>query len=154
MKLSSNFTLDEMVRSQTAKQKKIDNTPNQKVIDNLIRVCQKILEPVRAHFGKPVRINSGYRSPALNKAIGGARNSQHMTGEAVDFEIDGVPNKEVAQWIVQNLEYDQIILEFYNPDEGPNSGWVHVSFANANRKNKLIAYKNGRSTKYVRVTSF
>ena len=104
-----------------------------------------------AHYKKPIRINSAYRGPALNKAVGGSAKSQHCNGEAVDFEIDGLSNPELAAWIANNLNFDQIILEFYNPKEGPNSGWVHCSYKkNNNRKSILTAVNIKGKTVYKR----
>jgi len=149
MQLSEHFKLNEFTKSETAIRKRIDNTPNAAHANNLKMVCEKILEPVRNHFGKPVRINSGYRGPALNAAVGGSSKSQHCNGEAVDFEIDGLPNPELAKWVAANCEFDQIILEFYDPKEGPNSGWVHASYsAGKNRKQKLTAVTENGKTVY------
>ena len=149
MQLSPHFKLNEFTKSDTAIRKRIDNTPGPTHASNLKKVCEKILEPVRNHFGKPVRINSGYRGPALNAAVGGSSKSQHCNGQAVDFEIDGLPNPELAKWVSQNCEFDQIILEFYNPKEGPNSGWVHASYAEgANRKQILTAVTVNGKTVY------
>ena len=149
MQLSEHFNLKEFTKSETAIRKRIDNTPNSVHATNLKAVCEKILEPVRNHFGKPVRINSGYRGPALNAAVGGSSKSQHCNGEAVDFEIDGLPNPELAKWVSENCDFDQIILEFYDPKEGPNSGWVHASYsAGKNRKQKLTAVTENGKTVY------
>jgi putative chitinase len=149
MQLSEHFNLKEFTKSETAIRKRIDNTPNAQHAQNLKNVCDKILEPVRKHFGKPVRINSGYRGPALNAAVGGSSKSQHCNGEAVDFEIDGLPNPELAKWVSENCDFDQIILEFYDPKEGPNSGWVHASYsAGKNRKQKLTAVTENGKTVY------
>ena len=126
MKLSNNFTLAELTKSQTATRKGIDNEPGTAEIENLIHLAKTILQPVREHFGKPVMISSGYRSPALCEAIGSSAKSQHAKGEAADFEIHGVDNKELATWIAGNCEFDQLILEFYI-DGDANSGWVHCS---------------------------
>lgn len=139
-KLSANFYLKDFIKSETATRKRIDNTPTLTHLENLKAVCENILEPVYAHYKKPIRINSAYRGPALNKAVGGSSKSQHCNGEAVDFEIDGIPNPDLAAWIANNLNFDQIILEFYNPKEGPNSGWVHCSYKKSgNRKSILTA---------------
>ena len=149
MKLSKNFSLEELIRSSTAMKIGIDNIPNDEHLKNLQVVVDEIAQPLRDHFGKPVRINSGYRSPALNDAIGGSKKSQHSKGEALDLEIDGVSNLEVADWITDNCDYDQVILEFYNPAEGPNSGWVHASCKadlSQNRERTLIALKDGNKT--------
>jgi putative chitinase len=150
MQLSEHFNLKEFTKSETAIRKRIDNTPNAAHAENLKNVCEKILEPVRKHFGKPVRINSGYRGPALNAAVGGSSKSQHCNGEAVDFEIDGLPNPELAKWVSENCDFDQIILEFYDPKEGPNSGWVHASIKRdgSNRKQKMTAVTINGKTVY------
>ena len=157
MKLSENFSLEELTRSATATKLGIDNTPDEEHLNNLQVVVDEIAQPLRDHFGKPVRINSGYRSPALNDAIGGSKKSQHSKGEAIDLEIDGVSNMEVAGWITENCDYDQVILEFYNPAEGPNSGWVHASCKadlSQNRKRNLIALKDGNKTVYLVTEDF
>ena len=145
MKLSDNFTLDELTKSQEAIRLVILNEPNDEHITNLILLCKNILQPIRNYFKIPVSISSGYRSAALCEAIGSSSKSQHTKGQAADFEIFGVHNKEVSDWIVQNLDYDQCILEFWNENE-PNSGWVHCSYSvNGNRKQYLKAEKlNGR----------
>jgi putative chitinase len=149
MQLSPHFKLNEFTKSETAIRKRIDNTPGPAHASNLQKVCEKILEPVRRHYGKPVRINSGYRGPALNAAVGGSSKSQHCNGEAVDFEIDGLANPELAKWVSENCDFDQIILEFYDPKEGPNSGWVHASYSEgANRKQKLTAVTEKGKTVY------
>jgi len=150
MQLSEHFKLSEFTKSETAIRKRIDNTPGPEHAQNLKNVCEKILEPVRKHFGKPVRINSGYRGPALNAAVGGSSKSQHCNGEAIDFEIDGLANPELAKWVSENCEFDQIILEFYDPKEGPNSGWVHASYTTKgpNRKQKLTAVTVNGKTVY------
>lgn len=136
--LSEHFTLKELTRSETATRKGIDNTPGPAHMHNLTLVCKNILEPVRNHFGKPVQINSAYRGPKLNAAVGGSAKSQHCNGEAVDFEIDGMSNYDLAKWVSENLDFDQVILEFYNPKEGPNSGWVHASYASSGKQRKQI----------------
>ena len=144
--VSLNFSLREFIYSDTAIRLQIDNTPTDEVLVNLQNVCQFILEPVRNYFNKPITITSGYRSSELCKAIGSSVTSQHTKGEAVDFEILGIHNKEVSDWIVNHLDYDQCILEFWKPEE-PNSGWVHCSYKlSGNRKQYLRAYKgNGRT---------
>ena len=149
MKLSRHFYLDEFTKSQTATRLRINNTPGEAEINNLRILCEKVLEPVRTAWRKPVIISSGYRSPALNTAIGGSRTSQHCFGMAADFEIMGVDNCELTRWVQQNLEYDQLILEFHNHNEGPNSGWVHVSFnAGRNRMQDITAAIINGKTKY------
>jgi hypothetical protein len=144
--MSDHFTIKELTFSDTAVRLNIDNTPTDQVLINLQNLIQFILEPVRENFDKPVKITSGYRSPALCQAINSKPTSQHTLGEAVDFEIIGVPNQVVSDWIVNNLDFDQCILEFYNPKEY-NSGWVHCSYrTSGNRKMYLKAYTaNGRT---------
>jgi uncharacterized protein YcbK (DUF882 family) len=137
MKLTQHFSLEEMTKSQTASRKGIDNTAPPEVVENLKALCENVLEKIRIHFGKPLSINSGYRGPKLNKAIGGAKNSQHMTGQAADIEMVGMDNKILFCWIKDNLEFDQLILEYYKPGI-PDSGWVHVSWnSQGNRKQVL-----------------
>ena len=148
MKLSENFSLLELTKSQTAERKGIDNTPSPEHQDNLKSLCMAILQPVRDHFSKVVTISSGYRSPELCTAIGSKITSQHAKGQAADFEIFGVSNKALADYIDTELHYDQLILEYWNESD-PNSGWVHCSFSEGqNRKQYLRAYKEDGRTKY------
>ena len=151
MKLTKNFSLIELTKSQTAERKGIDNTPSTEHQENLKSLCESILQPVRDHFSRVVSVSSGYRSEALCLAIGSKTTSQHAKGEAADFEIFGLSNKELADWINENLYYDQLILEYWKESD-PNSGWVHCSFSlNGNRKQYLKAYKENGSTKYEQV---
>jgi hypothetical protein len=145
MNLSKSFTLNELTKSQEATRLGIDNTPNEEHILNLKLLCENVLQPIRDFYGMPLSVSSGYRSAALCEAIGSSSKSQHTKGQAADFEIFGVANKDLADFIVKNLDYDQCILEFWNENE-PNSGWVHCSFnALGNRKQFLKAEKlNGR----------
>ncbi len=145
MLLSKSFTLNELTKSQEATRLGIDNTPNEEHILNLKLLCENVLQPIRDLYGMPLSVSSGYRSAALCEAVGSSSKSQHTKGQAADFEIFGIHNKEVSDWIVQNLDYDQCILEFWNPDD-PNSGWVHCSYNDAgNRKQYLRASKeNGK----------
>ena len=148
MKLTANFSLNELTKSQTAERKGIDNTPSPEHQENLKLLCTAILQPVRDHFGKVVTISSGYRSPELCTAIGSKITSQHAKGQAADFEIFGVSNKTLADYIDSELHYDQLILEYWNESD-PNSGWVHCSFSEGNnRKQYLRAYKEDGTTKY------
>tara|TARA_B100000212_G_scaffold181316_1_gene136506 strand:- start:6098 stop:6565 length:468 start_codon:yes stop_codon:yes gene_type:complete len=149
MKLSKNFSLNEFTRSMTATRLGIENNPDKEHLKSAIRLFKHVVQPVRDHFGT-TRISSGYRSPALNEAIGGSTKSQHSKGQAVDFECDGADNAEVCQWIVDNLDFDQVILEFYTKGE-PHSGWVHVSYVSPeeNRNRPLTAVKEGGKTKYL-----
>ena len=148
MQLSKHFSLREMTNSMTAQRKGIDNTPGSAEIKSLGDLCYEVLEPLRAHFDKAVTITSGYRSEALCEAIGSKKTSQHAKGQAVDFEIAGIPNIKIAYWLQNNVDFDQLILEFYNPND-PAGGWVHVSYneAGANRKQVLTydgkSYENG-----------
>jgi zinc D-Ala-D-Ala carboxypeptidase len=148
MQLSPNFNLKELTSSQTAERKGIDNTPSTEHQDNLKSLCTHVLQPVRDHFSRVVSVSSGYRSPELCTAIGSKTTSQHAKGEAADFEIFGVSNKELADYINHNLDYDQLILEYWKESD-PNSGWVHCSFKEGdNRRQYLRAYKENGSTKY------
>ena len=143
MKLSDNFSLHEFTRSQTATRHNIDNTPSMTDILNLTSLCESVLQPVRNNFQKPMIISSGFRCKELNTKIGGSATSQHVIGQAADIEVLGVTNLELSDWIHHNLNYDQLILEFYNEKEGPHSGWVHVSFDKTNNKHEYKeAYKN------------
>ena len=151
MKLTENFSLNELTKSQTAERKGIDNTPSTEHQENLKRLCETILQPIRDHFGQVVSVSSGYRSAELCTAIGSKTTSQHAKGEAADFEIFGISNTELADWINENLYYDQLILEYWKESD-PNSGWVHCSFSlNGNRKQYLRAYKENGSTKYEKI---
>ncbi len=138
MQLSRNFALSEFERTSTGLPNKVPDA----LIPKLQDLCEHVLEPVRAHFGKPVRINSGYRSPAVNKAVGSKPNSQHARGEAVDLEIPGVSNLDVARWIKANLSVDQLILEAHKPGQ-PSSGWVHVSWVPNGRRNQALTMTMG-----------
>ena len=149
MMLSENFSLEELTKSQTALRKGIDNNPNADHISALRDLAMNILQPVRNHFGKPYTPSSGYRSVELCLAIGSSEKSQHAKGEAADFEVPNVSNMELAKWIVSNLDFDQLILEFYTAGE-PTSGWVHVSYNRdgSNRKKAMTAVKNNGKTVY------
>ena len=151
MNLTENFSLNELTKSQTAERKGINNTPSTEHQENLKRLCESILQRVRDHFERVVSVSSGYRSEELCLAIGSKTTSQHAKGEAADFEIYGISNKELADWINENLTYDQLILEYWKESD-PNSGWVHCSFSlNGNRKQYLRAYKNEGKTKYEQI---
>jgi zinc D-Ala-D-Ala carboxypeptidase len=151
MQLSTNFSLPELTKSQTAERKGIDNTPSPTHQDNLKLLCMHVLQPVRSHFNRVVSVSSGYRSEELCFAIGSKITSQHAKGQAADFEIYGLPNKELADWINETLNYDQLILEYWK-EEDPNSGWVHCSYkSEGNRKQYLKAYKENGKTKYEQI---
>ena len=135
MRLSKNFTLRELIRSNTAERMGIDNVPkDEKVIENLRNLCFEVLQPLRDYVGAPVHINSGYRSPELNRAVGGVKNSEHCRGEACDIRIASPKQgREWAAWIEDNCRFDQMLLE-----RNKNGGvWLHVSCkrdAEANRQ--------------------
>ena len=150
MKLSKNFHLSEMTKSQTAVRKGLANIPGEQHTENLRLLCERVLQPIRDHFGKVVTISSGFRDIILNRHLGSADSSQHCLGMAADIEIFDLPNNELSDWIKENLMFDQLILEYYDSAEGPNSGWVHVSYnptISMNRKEYLIAFKgeNGKT---------
>lgn len=149
MNLTANFSVHEMTKSEAAIRLGIDNTPSESIIDNLRVLCEQVLQPVRDYYGKGVKVNSAYRSPEVNKAVGGSPISDHCKGQAADIEIPGVPNAELAQWIEANLPYTQLILEFYTQGI-PDSGWVHVSYdANNLKKQSLTAVKHEGKTVYL-----
>ena len=147
MELTRNFTLSELIKSDTAIRKGINNNPNAEQVEKLKALCENILQPVRDHFGR-VKVTSGFRSEDLCIAIGSSRNSQHAKAEAADFECPGVDNVELADWIHRELEWDQLILEFYTPGE-PNSGWIHCSYTEGTpRASFLHAFRSEGKTKY------
>ena len=147
MKLSDHFTLAELTVSEVAVIEGIDNQPtDDSEIDNLKLVCNEILEPIREYYDTPFSPNSGYRSAELNDEIGGAPNSQHCLGEAVDICVPGVSNLVLAWWIRTHLDFDQLILERYEVDR-PEVGWVHVSImASGNRRHETLTYDGNSYT--------
>ena len=147
IRVSKNFALSEMVKSATAERLGVDNSPSDIHLVNLTHLAIRILQPVRDEFGV-ITINSGYRSPALNAKVGGSKTSQHCNGQAADFESFSTPNPDLAKWIANNLEFDQLILEFYD-GVNPNSGWVHCSYnLMGNRKKIMTALKTGGKVVY------
>jgi hypothetical protein len=149
MQLTNNFSLTEMVKSETALRHNMDNTPGEAEIANLKVLCEKVLQPVRDHYGTGVKVNSGFRHPDVNAAVGGSKTSDHCKGQAADIEIPGVANADLAVWIMENLDYTQLILEFYTPGV-LDSGWVHVSYDPANlKKQALTAVKKDGKTVYL-----
>jgi zinc D-Ala-D-Ala carboxypeptidase len=149
MKLTANFSLEELTKSETALRFDLDNEPNDEQLANLVALCECVLQPVRDHFGKGVKVNSGLRTPEVNAKVGGSKTSDHCKGMAADIEIPGVANAELAQWITDNLEFRQVILEFYTPGI-PDSGWVHVSYNSGdNKKQVLTATKQNGKTVYL-----
>jgi hypothetical protein len=150
MQLTNNFSLAEMVKSDTALRHDMDNTPGEAEIANLKTLCEKVLQPVRDHFQTGVKVNSGFRHPEVNAKVGGSKTSDHCKGQAADIEIPGTANADLAVWIMDNLEYTQLILEFYTPGV-PDSGWVHVSYDPANlKKENLTATKQNGKTVYLK----
>lgn len=149
MQLTNNFSLKELTTSDTATRKGLDNTPNETVIINLKALAENILQPIREHYGKSVKVNSGYRSPEVNASVGGSKTSDHCKGQAADIEINGVANGDLADYIVKNFKFTQVILEFYTQGV-PDSGWVHVSYDPADLKcQALTAVKKDGKTVYL-----
>jgi hypothetical protein len=153
MKISPNLNLAELTRSETGKRHGIDNTPTAEHLENFKILAERVFEPIRAHFGVPIFISSGYRSKALNDFIKGSSSSQHCKGQAIDIDMDGgngeVTNRMVFDFIKNKLDFDQLIWEFgtdFNPD------WVHVSFMKSgNRKQKLKAIRTNGKTTYLAI---
>ena len=146
--LSKNFSLHEMIKSETALRQGMENTPGPVEIANLKGLCVNVLQPIRDHYAKGVKVNSGFRHPDVNAAVGGSRTSDHCRGMAADIEIPGVPNAVLAEWISKNLQFTQLILEFYTPGI-PDSGWVHVSYDPMNLKKQVMtAMKENGKTVY------
>jgi zinc D-Ala-D-Ala carboxypeptidase len=145
MKLSEHLSLSEVIRSESAKRNGISNMPTPEHIENFKILAAKVFEPIREHFGVPIRISSGYRSKELNKCVGGSTTSQHSSGEAIDIDQDytTITNKQVFEYIKDNLTFDQLINEF-------DYSWVHVSYkANGKQRGEVLeAYKVGKVTKY------
>tara|TARA_B100000959_G_C14960099_1_gene615419 strand:+ start:1799 stop:2305 length:507 start_codon:yes stop_codon:yes gene_type:complete len=149
IKISKNFSLNELTKSSTATRLGIDNTPTANHLVPMTALCHKVLQPIRETWGV-VSVNSCYRSPALNEAVKGSKSSQHCKGEAADVEcIGGIDNDLLATWIVKNLEFDQLILEYFDPEKNdPNDGWVHVSYSHdGNNRGKALLI-NSKSKGY------
>jgi len=150
MQLSKNLALAEVIRSETAKRKGISNIPTPQHIENFKKLAENVFQPIREHFGVPIYISSGYRSKALNTAVGGSLSSQHCSGEAIDIDMDGtsITNKQIFDFIKENLNFDQMIWEF-GTDTNPD--WVHVSYKSTGKQRKQIlkAVKAGGATKYL-----
>lgn len=149
-RISEHISYEEGIRSNTAKRKGIRNNPTPEHLANMKRIAEKIFEPLRRHLNKPIRINSFYRSKVLNKAIGGSKTSQHCKGQAIDIDdtYGGFTNMEAMTWIKENLDYDQMIIEY--PKKGVPQ-WIHVSYVSAfqNRKRILVAKRIKGKTKYL-----
>ena len=145
MQLSKHFKLEEFEKSMTATRMGIKNKAGSGEIKNLTDVCYGILEKVRVKYDKPVIVTSGYRSPELCEAIGSKATSQHTKGEAVDFEVIGVPNIQVAYFIEANCDFDQLILEYYCPDDD-QKGWVHCSFVEGSNRKQVLTFDGKKYT--------
>jgi zinc D-Ala-D-Ala carboxypeptidase len=152
MKISEHLDLSEVTRSETAKRKGVSNEPTPEHLENFKKLAENVFEPIRKHFGVPIHISSGYRSKALNAAIGGSTTSQHCKGEAIDIDMDGsskgVTNKMVFDYIKSNVKFDQMIWEF-GTDAAPD--WVHVSYDSDGKQRGQIlkAIKSNGATKYI-----
>lgn len=144
MKLSKNLTLAEVIRSETAKRRGINNMPNDEHLANLKLLAENVFQPIRDHFKVPIHLSSGYRSRILNEVVGGSASSQHCKGQAIDIDNDQtkITNKQIFDFIRENLEFDQLINEY-------DYSWVHVSYSKGkNRKQVLRAVKSGHKTYY------
>jgi hypothetical protein len=150
MQLSKNLSLAEVMRSETAKRKGISNMPTPEHIENFKLLAENVFQPIREHFGVPIHISSGYRSKALNTAVGGSLSSQHCSGEAIDIDMDGtsITNAQIFNYIKDNLSFDQMIWEF-GTDTNPD--WVHVSYESTGKQRKQIlkAVKSAKGTSYL-----
>ena len=150
MKISEHLDLSEVTRSESAKRKGISNMPTPQHIENFKKLAENVFQPIREHFGVPIHISSGYRSKALNTVVGGSLSSQHCSGEAIDIDMDGtsITNKQIFDFIKENLNFDQMIWEF-GTDTNPD--WVHVSYESTGKQRKQIlkAVKAGGATKYL-----
>jgi hypothetical protein len=150
MQLSKNLSLAEIMRSETAKRKGISNMPTPEHIENFKLLAENVFQPIREHFGVPIHISSGYRSKALNTAVGGSLSSQHCSGEAIDIDMDGtsITNAQIFNYIKDNLSFDQMIWEF-GTDTNPD--WVHVSYESTGKQRKQIlkAVKSAKGTSYL-----
>ena len=155
MKLSKNLWLSEVIKSNTATRRGIDNSPTDLHIANLKYLAEKIFQPIREHFGCPIFVSSGYRSKALNEAIGGSQRSFHSHGMALDLDMDNkaskISNTDIFNFIKDNLEYTELIWEFGDEDK---PDWVHVAIAKGreNEKNAKVAYREDGKTKYKKWT--
>jgi len=139
-RITEHFMLSELVYSQTATAKSIDNTPNQDQVDNLIRLTKNVLEPLRKALDRPITVSSGFRSEELNIALGGAPYSQHMDGEAVDIVCDGLV--DAFRYIIRHLYFDQVIFETVG-----SKSWIHISLASKLNRNEILTYKDGTYTR-------
>lgn len=126
------FTIEELCKSDTAKKQGIDNTPSEEIKQNLVKLVENVLDPLRAWYGKPIYVNSGYRCEALNKAVGGASNSHHKFGQAADIDVHSIEeNKKLFDYIYKNLTYCQVIWE-------KGGQWVHVSYVEGDNRKQIV----------------
>ena len=140
MQLTKSFTLEELTHSNTAIEHKLDNTPTSAITANLKLLCEHVLQPLRDGLNKPIGVNCGYRSPAVNKAVGGAENSQHLYGQASDISNGCKNNREIFDYIRTHLAFDQLILEggtLTEPD------WIHVSYSNTKNRKEVLTKVTG-----------
>jgi len=146
MQLTANFSLAEMIKSETALRYDMDNTPGPQEIENLRLLCEQVLQPIRDAYQRGIKVNSGYRAPDVNAKVGGSRTSDHCKGQAADIEIPGVANYDLAKYISDYFNFTQVILEFYTPGI-PDSGWVDVSYDPANLKRQVLTAmrENGKT---------
>lgn len=141
--ITKNFTLAELTRSDTAKARGIQNIPNEEEYKNMVTLCKNILQPLREKLGKPITVNSCFRCSELNKAVGGAKNSQHLTGSAADIVVKGISIYDLANFIKDNFEFDQCILEY--------NVWVHVSYKTSGNRNQCLTInKNGTQLGFIK----
>jgi len=148
MKLSTNLTLSEVIKSNTATRNNISNEPTKEHLQNLVALAENIFQPIREHFNAPIYLNSGYRSEALNKAVGGSKTSQHCKGEAIDIDNDfrnSVSNKEIFDYARTNLDFDQLIFEGGTKE---NPAWVHISYKIAGNRKQVLRMKDQKITIY------
>jgi len=153
MKISEHISLKEALRSNTAKRLGINNTPDEEAMANMKVIAQTVFEPLREHFGEPIYISSFYRSPQLNKAIGGSKKSQHCKGEAIDIDdvYSKATNADFFNYIKDRLDFDQLIWEFGDDDQ---PDWVHVSNSIGNNRRRILkALKQNGKTKYIDITN-
>lgn len=144
--ITKNFTLSELIYSETANKLNINNMPSPEEYECLKYLCENILQPLRDQLNKPILINSGYRGPELNKAVKGVSTSQHCKGQAADIEIKGMSNYDLACFIRDNFIFDQLILEFANNlSNDINSGWVHVSLKKEGNRKQCLTIKSSKT---------
>ena len=145
IRLSTNFTLKEMIKSSTALRCEIDNSPNKREIMNLTSLCVNVLQPIRDHYNMIVSVSSGFRCIELNTLLKSKPSSSHVQGEAADMEVPGLDNYVLAMWVRDHLEFDKLILEYYE-DNISSSGWIHVSYSTKNPNRNQVLTINHKGT--------